>query len=76
MHTTCKFSCVKGIDTKNYLKNYKRYIMNPPHSIPTCSMSLLYHSDHLDPCENKPITRRFHCIHFAIEGKKNTVYAS
>lgn len=62
---------LKGIDTRNYFKNYKRYIMNPwIHSIPTCSISLLYHSDHLVLCENKPITMRFSCIHFAIEGKK------
>lgn len=44
--------------------------MNPWHIIPTCSISLLYHSDHLVPCGNKPITLRFCCIHFAIEGKK------
>lgn len=65
------FHMLKGIDTGNYFKNYKRYITNPwIHSIPTCSISLLYHSDHLVPCENKPITMRFCCIHFAIEGKK------
>lgn len=61
---------LKGIRHWNYFKNYTRYRMNPWHNIPTCSISLLYHSDHLAPCENKPITTRFCCIHFTIEGKK------
>lgn len=61
---------LKSVDTESYFKNYKRYIMNPWHIIPTCSISLLYPSDHLVPCGNKPITLRFCCIHFAIEEKK------
>ena len=61
---------LKSVDTENYFKNYKRYIMNPWHIIPTCSISLVYYSDHLVPCGNKPMTLRFCYIHFAIEGKK------